>query len=426
MPIYKFLVAVILLLACVVSPVSGAQEDYENLEIFTDIYSLIRANYVEEVDSKQLIYGAIRGMLGTLDPHSSFLSPEMYSEMQADTHGEFGGLGIEITLKNNTLLVVSPIEGTPADKAGIKSGDKIIEIDGVSTADINILEAVSMLRGPKGKAVKILIERPGVREPVAFDLIRDLIQIVSVKGQLLNNIYGYIRIAQFQDRTTDELIEKLAELRTAARGKTLQGVILDLRNNPGGLLDQAVDVSDLFIKDGLIVYTEGRDPNSQLEFRAHAENTESDYPLIVLINSGSASAAEIVSGALQDHKRAIIMGEQSFGKGSVQTMIPMNDDSGLKLTTARYYTPQGRSIQALGITPDILVPSYFTTRNSSGNGVRETDLHNHFQPSSEQVEPRQGDDNNYEYQVLDDDYQLQRAVDLLKGLTIISRRNTSD
>ncbi len=421
MPIYKYIIISLFFLASIASPLCAADEDYKNLEIFTDIYSLIRANYVEEVDSKQLIYGAVRGMLATLDPHSSFLTPEMFLEMEADTHGEFGGLGIEITLQNNSLLVVSPIEGTPADKAGIQSGDEIVAIDEVSTADIDVMEAVAMLRGPEGKPVKLLIKRPGVIEPIALNLVREMIQIVSVKGQLLEERYGYVRIAQFQDRTSDELIEELAALKKSRPDQKLQGVILDLRNNPGGLLEQAVAVSDLFIDTGLIVYTQGRDPQSQLEFRAHPENTEPDYPLIVLINGGSASAAEIVSGALQDHGRAVIMGEQSFGKGSVQTMIPMSDDSGLKLTTARYFTPNGRSIQALGISPDILVPRQQGLFDHSDNGVRETDLQNHFQPTVPSNEVEVADREATNVKDLSDDYQLQRAVELLKGLTILTR-----
>ncbi len=426
MPINK-LIAFLLVCSCFfVSPAIAADDDYKNLEIFTDIYSLIRANYVEDVDSKQLIYGAIKGMLATLDPHSSFLTPDMYSEMQADTHGEFGGLGIEITLQSNTLLVVSPIEGTPADKAGVQAGDEIIEIDGVSTADVDIMEAVSMLRGPQGKPVSLLIKRPGINEPIAFNLIRDLIQIVSVKGQLLNDKYGYIRIAQFQDRTADELKDQLIAFRAAVADNILQGVILDLRNNPGGLLDQAVAVSDLFIGDGLIVYTEGRDPQSQLEFRAHSEGTEPLYPLIVLINGGSASAAEIVSGALQDHGRAVIMGEQSFGKGSVQTMIPMSDGSGLKLTTARYFTPKGRSIQALGITPDILVPLLFERAVSVAGKVRESDLQNHFLPATGSDDPVPLDNMVSNIKNVSEDYLLQRAVDLFKGLSIISKQRKAN
>ena len=426
MLICRFFVVIALIMISLVAPASAGDEDYKNLEIFTDVYSLIRTNYVEEIDAQELIYGAIKGMLDTLDPHSNFLTPEMYLEMQADTHGEFGGLGIEISIKNNTLLVVSPIEGTPADRAGIQSGDQIVVIDGVATEDIGMVKAVSMLRGPKGKDVTLVIKRSGAETLLTLKLTRDTIQIESVKGHLIGDSYGYARVAQFQDRTTEDLRSLLEELKKSAPGQVLQGLILDLRNNPGGLLDQAVAVSDLFIADGLIVYTEGRDPESQLRFSAHNENTEPAYPLIVLINSGSASAAEIVSGALQDHHRAVIMGEQSFGKGSVQTMIPLDDDSGLKLTTARYFTPSGRSIQALGIVPDIVVPKQISRDEADLDQVREADLDNHFQPIEEPVDTGTDPLNAYSEPAAVGDYQLRRAVDLLKGYSLLSRQGNQN
>ncbi len=426
MLVCRFFVVVALIVFSLVVPASAGDEDYKNLEIFTDVYSLIRTNYVEEIDAQELIYGAIKGMLDTLDPHSNFLTPEMYLEMQADTHGEFGGLGIEIAIKNNILLVVSPIEGTPADRAGIQSGDQIVAIDGAATEDIGMVKAVSMLRGPKGKDVTLVIKRTGVENLITLKLTRDTIQIESVKGHLIGDSYGYVRVAQFQDRTTKDLRILLEELKKSAPGQVLQGLILDLRNNPGGLLDQAVAVSDLFIADGLIVYTEGRDPESQLRFSAHNENTEPAYPLIVLINSGSASAAEIVSGALQDHHRAVIMGEQSFGKGSVQTMIPLDDDSGLKLTTARYFTPSGRSIQALGIVPDIVVPKQISRNEADIDQVREADLDNHFQPIEEPVDAETDPLNAYSDPEGVGDYQLQRAVDLLKGYSLLSRQGNQN
>ncbi len=423
MVLFRHIVSSCLIALCCCGSAWAADEDYQNIEVFTDVYSLIRANYVEQVDARQLIYGAIRGMLETLDPHSSFLTPEMYEDMQADTHGEFGGLGIEITVKNNTLLVVSPIEGTPADIAGIKSGDEIIEIDGRSTENIEIMEAVRLLRGPKGESVELLIQRPGVEKSLSFTLVRDIIQIESVKSRLFDNAYGYVRITQFQDRTAAELKEHLAGLRARVGNHELRGLILDLRNNPGGLLDQAVAVGDLFIDHGLIVYTEGRDPQSQLEFSARRDGTEPLYPLIVLINGGSASAAEIVSGALQDHGRAVIMGQQSFGKGSVQTIIPMSDDSGLRLTTARYFTPKGRSIQALGITPDIVVPQLSTAEHMAAADIREADLQNHFLPETQQG--REGLKPSADTPEKQQDYQLQRALDLLKGIEIIGKNLTT-
>jgi len=402
---------------------ANEKDDYNNLEIFTDVLSLIRSSYVEDVDMDKLIYGAVRGMLNTLDPHSSFLTPEMYEEMQADTHGEFGGLGIEITVKDGNLIIVSPIEDTPADAAGIQAGDQIIKINGKATRDIEIMEAVRMMRGPKGEGITISIQRSGVPELLDFTIIRDLIQVQSVKSKLLQSHYGYVRVSQFQDRTGKDLKEHLLRLRRE-NGDQLQGMILDLRNNPGGLLDQAVAVSDLFLSSGLIVYTEGRESEAQMTFSAQQVGTEPDYPLVVLINGGSASAAEIVAGALQDRSRAIILGEQSFGKGSVQTIIPLDDKSGLRLTTARYFTPSGRSIQARGISPDIFVSQLKLQHlDKTVPALREEDLENHFQPLTEQQ--REQNKNMPEGSVAKEkeDTQLQRAIDLLKGVNILKHSN---
>ena len=398
---------------------ANQEDDYKNLEIFTDVISLVRSHYVEEIDMEKLIYGAIRGMLSTLDPHSSFLTPEMYEEMQADTHGEFGGLGIEITVKDGELIIVSPIEDTPAYIAGIKPGDKIIKINGQPTRDIGVMEAVRLMRGPKGEAITISIQRLGADQLQDFTIIRDIIKIKSVKSNLLQGRYGYVRIAQFQDRTSSDLKEHLLELRQDNDGR-LDGVILDLRNNPGGLLNQAVAVTDLFLDEGLIVYTEGRDVESKMTFSAQQIGTEPEYPLVVLINGGSASAAEIVAGALQDHGRAIILGEQSFGKGSVQTIIPLGDKSGLRLTTARYFTPSGRSIQARGISPDIVVSAILTTgQNMPDLPVREEDLEHHFKPLSEEQPEQQKRTTTELSQEEKQDNQLLRALDLLKGINIL-------
>ncbi len=398
---------------------ANQEDDYKNLEIFTDVISLVRSHYVEEIDMEKLIYGAIRGMLSTLDPHSSFLTPEMYEEMQADTHGEFGGLGIEITVKDGELIIVSPIEDTPAYIAGIKPGDKIIKINGQPTRDIGVMEAVRLMRGPKGEAITISIQRLGADQLQDFTIIRDIIKIKSVKSNLLQGRYGYVRIAQFQDRTSSDLKEHLLELRQDNDGR-LDGVILDLRNNPGGLLNQAVAVTDLFLDEGLIVYTEGRDVESKMTFSAQQIGTEPEYPLVVLINGGSASAAEIVAGALQDHGRAIILGEQSFGKGSVQTIIPLGDKSGLRLTTARYFTPSGRSIQARGISPDIVVSAILTTgQNMPDLPVREEDLEHHFKPLSEEQPEQQKRTTTELSQEEKQDNQLRRALDLLKGINIL-------
>ncbi len=404
------------------SALANEEKDYKNLEIFTDVLSLVRSSYVEEVDMNDLIYGAIRGMLNTLDPHSSFLTPDMYEDMQADTHGEFGGLGIEITVKDRALIVVTPIEDTPAYKAGIKAGDQIIMIDGQPTQEMEVMQAVRLLRGPKGEAITLTIQRSGLKEPQAFTIVRDIIQLRSVKSNLLDGHFGYVRVSQFQDRTGTDLTEQLEQLR-AESSDGLQGMILDLRNNPGGLLEQAVAVSDLFLQEGLIVYTEGREPDAQLKFSARSEGTEPEYPLVLLINGGSASAAEIVAGALQDHDRAIILGEQSFGKGSVQTIIPLNDDSGLRLTTARYFTPSGRSIQARGITPDIVIPQLTMQRQDlKGLPIREQDLENHFRPPADS-KPNDQEKNATEGLTNEEkeDYQLMRALDLLKGIEILKR-----
>ncbi len=404
---------------------ANQENDYKKLEIFTDVLSLVRSHYVEDVDMEKLLYGAIRGMLSELDPHSSFLTPEMYEEMQADTHGEFGGLGIEITVKDGELIIVSPIEDTPAYLAGIKAGDQIVKIDGKPTRDIGVMEAVRLMRGPKGEPITISIQRSGVHELQTFTIVRDIIKIQSVKSNLLEGCYGYVRITQFQDRTSSDLKENLLKLQQD-NGNHLDGVILDLRNNPGGLLDQAVAVADLFLEEGLIVYTEGRDLESNMRFSAQQLGTEPEYPLIVLINGGSASAAEIVAGALQDHERAIILGEQSFGKGSVQTIIPLGDKSGLRLTTARYFTPSGKSIQARGISPDIVVPAVLITdQKKSDLPLREKDLENHFKPLTKK-QPEQSKKKITELsREQKKDNQLRHAIDLLKGINILKHGKQS-
>lgn len=390
-------------------------ESYRNLELFTDVLAIIQKSYVEDVDTKDLIYGGIRGMLETLDPHSSFLSPDMYQEMKVDTHGEFGGLGIEIALREGRLTVVAPIEGTPAYKAGIKAGDLIHSIDGEPVKDMEMMDAIRRLRGPKGEPVKLTIWREGFESPTTFTIVRDIIQIHSVKTRELEPAVAYVKISQFQEKTGADLRKQIAELKEE-RGEPLKGLVLDLRNNPGGLLDQAVSVADLFLKEGLIVYTEGREPGSKMDFRATSAGTEPDYPIVVLINEGSASASEIVAGALSDHGRAVILGERSFGKGSVQTILPLSDNSGLRLTTARYFTPNGTSIQAKGIVPDIIVPSMELNQDETSNHYRERDLDNHIDsdnevPASEQrATPLSQDDRR--------DFQLMRALDLIKGLEI--------
>jgi len=336
--------------------IASAREEngtYEQLKIFGSVLDLVQRNYVEEIPPKKLIYGAVQGMLKSLDPHSSFMKPEDYKELQIETKGIFTGIGIEISLKDGILTVVSPIEGTPAYKAGLKANDKILKIEGKTTKNMTLIESVKLLRGAKGTDVTISIYREGWRRLKDVTLTRDVIPIKSVRSRMLEEGYGYIRISNFQDKTTFELKKALKELE---KGKGLKGLVLDMRSNPGGLLDQAVKVADVFLKKGLIVYTDGRIEEQKMRFEAHPDKYSHNYPIAVLVNEGSASASEIVAGALQDHKRAIIVGVQTFGKGSVQTIIPLEDGSAVRLTTARYYTPNGRSIQAKGIEPDIEVP----------------------------------------------------------------------
>ncbi len=324
--------------------------DYRELKMFRQVMEIVRKNYVKDVSDKELIQGAITGMLQSLDPHSSFLTEEMFKELQVETKGEFGGLGIEITLDGGVLTVVSPIEDTPAFKAGIKPGDKIIKINGESTKNITLHNAVQQMRGPKGTKVTVTIMREGWTKFKDFTLTRDIIHVHSVKKEILEPGYGYIKLVNFQETTDTDLIQAIKEL---GDDEKIKGLVLDLRNNPGGLLDQAVKVSNLFIPKGLIVYTDGRVKDQRMEFRAAQPGKNYKFKVAVLINEGSASASEIVAGAMQDHDRAIILGTKSFGKASVQTIIPLDNGSGLRLTTAYYYTPKGRHIQKTGIQPDL-------------------------------------------------------------------------
>jgi len=418
----------------------GKGSDYESIELFTDVMAIVKKSYVEEVDTKKLIYGAINGMLASLDPHSSFMSPDNYKEMKIDTKGAFGGVGIEISVKDGILTVISPIEDTPAFKAGIKAGDQIFKIDDKFTKDLNITDAVKRMRGQKGTKVVLTIMREGFDKPQEFTLVRDVIQVKSVRSSLLEDGYAYIRIAQFQEKTDEDLARFLKSLKVENKGD-FKGLILDMRNDPGGLLDQAVRVAEHFIDEGkMIVYTEGREKESKMQFTARKGGKEPNYPIVVLINGGSASASEIVAGALQDHKRAIVMGTQSFGKGSVQTIIPLSDESGLRLTTARYYTPKGRSIQAKGITPDIIVERLELPKESAvkkdGMHLREKDLENHFEgddkdaPPDAKKEDKKDDKKDVKKDkqaalkpedALKNDYQVMRALDLLKGWEILKK-----
>jgi carboxyl-terminal processing protease len=335
-----------------VSKVTDNAATYEQLRLFTEVLSIVQNQYVDEVPPKELIYSAIKGTLRGLDPHSSFLDPESYREMQVETSGSFGGLGIEITLKDDILTVVAPIDGTPAHRAGLHTGDRIVKIDGLSTKDMQLADAVKRMRGKPGTKVTISVVREGWAEPKDFDIVREQIKVQSVKTVEMGDGIEYVKLRQFQEQSPHDLESTLDRLTKNG----MKALILDLRNNPGGLLTAAVEVSEKFIDDGkLVVYTEGRVRNQNMRFSAHAKRGYSQMPMVVLVNQGSASASEIVAGALQDWGRATVVGTQTFGKGSVQTIIPLSDGSGLRLTTAKYFTPKGRSIHGKGITPDIIV-----------------------------------------------------------------------
>ncbi|MBX5482606.1 MAG: S41 family peptidase [Myxococcaceae bacterium] len=356
-------------------PAASSAKTYKQLELFARVLSYVENNYVEPVDQQKLIYGAIKGMMDTLDPHTVFLTPEDFRTMKVDTSGEFGGLGIEIARKDDQITVVAPLDDTPAARAGIRAGDRILAVDGQPTQGLELVKVIGMLRGPPGKRVLLTIMRDGFQQPQEIAVIRDHIRIVSVEGQLFDGI-GYVRVKNFQDRTDTYLRKELDRLRSLNGGKELKGLVLDLRNNPGGLLDQAVAVSDRFLPGNLtIVSTRGRNGRNTTDEKSKERDTESPYPMVVLVNAGSASASEIVAGALQDHHRAVVIGEPTFGKGSVQTVIELEDGSGLKLTIARYYTPSGRSIQEKGIVPDFIVEE----AAPKGTGIiREKDLVRHF------------------------------------------------
>lgn len=395
---------------------ANAATDYQELQLFTDVLTIVKRSYVEDVPIKDLVYGAIEGMLASLDPHSGFMSPEIYKEMKVDTRGEFGGLGIEISLRDGLLTIVAPIEDTPASRAGLKSGDHILKIEDVYTKDMEIMEAVQLMRGAPGTSITITIMRSSFEKPTPFTLEREVIKVKSVRSKTLEQGFGYVRLTQFQEHSGEDLGKALAKLREE-NGGSLEGLILDLRNNPGGLLDQAVDISDRFLSEGLIVYTQGREDDAQMEFSATRSETEPNYPIVVLINGGSASASEIVAGALQDHGRAVIMGLRSFGKGSVQTIIPLTDESGLRLTTAKYYTPNGTSIQARGITPDVEVLQSEIKEVTDLNHFREKDLKNHFGTETNGEGPAKDEVLDLDEETRGD-FQLMRALDLLKGWKI--------
>lgn len=376
-------VAVLVLYFCLdgvwTSSSARSQDVYDSLRVFSDVLTLVETNYVDEVKPRTLIQNALQGLVSRLDPHSAYMPPEIYKEMQVETKGSFGGLGLEITLKDEILTVVAPIEDSPAFLAGIKTGDKIVRVGKEATKNMTLLDAVKKMRGKPGTKITISIMRAGFREPKSFTLTRDIIKIKSVKVKKLDGPYACIRIAQFQETAAPEFKEGLKHLRSQM--PQIEGIVLDLRGNPGGLLDQAVKISDEFLDSGLIVYTEGRTESQKMEFMAKSDPQTISCPVVVLVNSGSASAAEIVAGALQDHNRAIIVGTQTFGKGTVQTIFPLSDGSGLRITTAKYYTPGHRSIQEKGITPDIIVEDTlekFALADNNNKAFREKDLVDHF------------------------------------------------
>jgi carboxyl-terminal processing protease len=408
-----------------------ATETYEELKTFTEVLADIQKHYVEEVKTKDLVYGAIRGMLATLDPHSAFMPPEVYKEVQVETKGEFGGVGIQIGIKDNRLTVIAPIDGTPAERAGIKAGDFILKVNEESTKDMTLVDAVQKMRGAKGTKVTLTIQREGAAEPMVFALTREIIKIESVRSKMLDGNIGYLRVTQFQDQTAKDVSANLRKLRE----QKMQSLVLDLRNNPGGLLTSAVEVSEQFVgPNRLIVYIKTREGRKD-DYVSHSkEQQPDDYPIIVLVNEGSASASEIVAGALQDWGRAVVVGVQTFGKGSVQTILPLGDGSGLRLTTAKYYTPKGRSIHGVGIAPDILVKGKPTTTPP----IRERDLDKtlrdpgaspqpsplHENPAAPKPEPKDGKKDreaakDKEVKEKDEeDPQLQKAVELLKSWII--------
>lgn len=393
----------------------------EELRTFAEVFDRIKKHYVERVDDKTLLDNAIKGMISGLDPHSAYLGPEAFDDLQVSTSGKFGGLGIEVGMEDGFLKVVSPIDGTPADEAGVKSQDIIIKLDSKPVKGIELSEAVERMRGEPGTDIRLTILREGSDKPIELTITRAEIKVASVKQELLEPDFGYIRITQFQTHTGQDVVKSIEKLVNENK-RPLGGIVLDLRNNPGGVLDAAVDVSDAFLSKGLIVYTEGRIDNSELRFSARPDDPSNGVPLVVIINGGSASASEIVAGALQDHNRAVIVGMPSFGKGSVQTVLPLNGNKAVKLTTARYYTPEGRSIQAKGIEPDILIQKGSVKTEASRSRYKEADLARHLENGSASSDKdlagksKGGSFGNSKR--LNADYQLHEALNILKGIQV--------
>ncbi len=399
-----------------------ASESYEELQVFAEVLSQVQKHYVEETKTKDLVQSALRGMLAGLDPHSSFMTTDMFKEMQVETRGEFGGLGIQIGIKDNRLTVIAPIEDTPAFAAGIESGDTIIQVDETPTKDLTLMEAVQHMRGPRGTSVKLTVIREGLDEPLVFTITRDIIKIQSVRSKLLEGNVGYVRLSQFQEASADDLTKELENF----TDKNIQGLILDLRNNPGGLLTAAVGVSEQFLEAGrLVVSIQGRN-EKKIEYRAGANSKHYEYPMIVLINHGSASASEIVAAAMQDWGKAVVIGTTSFGKGSVQTILPLSDGSGLRLTTAKYYTPKDKSIHSIGVQPDIIIdPKAIqaakrdTAEEKKGEKNSNTTAAN--TPKTETKEPATPADPNAPQPVPPEDVQLLKAVEMLKSWKVFKQ-----
>ena len=425
-----FSLLVLVVFPCDYAAAEISQKDrettYKQLEIFSNVLSILQENYVEEIDTKDVLNGAIRGLLFSLDPHSSYLPPEGFKELQEETQGSFSGIGIEVTIKNDLLTIVSPIAETPADRAGLKANDIIIEINGTKTKNMGPYEAIKKLRGPKGTEVIISIHREGWENLKEITLTREIIPLQSVKAEFLSPGFIYVRITSFQSHSSKDFKTKLQQLK---KEHPIKGLILDLRNNPGGLLHQAVSIADYFLDEGRIVYTKGRRKEQNTVFSAH-ETGEKKYPLVVLVNEGSASASEIVAGAVQAQKRGIIVGTQSFGKGSVQTIIPLPDGAGLRMTTARYYTPDDRSIQALGITPDVVVPFVPCIppekEDLQRKFIKEIDLENHLPGSDESLTQTEDYTNTKLEKRLLEDNQLRSAYNILKSLNLFSEYKTGE
>lgn len=398
---------------------AGAELPLDALRTFADVFGRIKEDYVETVSDRALIENAIRGMLAGLDPHSAYVTGEDYRELQVGTSGEFGGLGIEVGMEDGFIKVIAPIDDTPAQRAGLQAGDVIVRIDDKPVKGLSLNEAVQLMRGKPGTQVRLSILRGSDDKPFEVTLERAVIQVASVKSRLLEPGFGYVRLTHFQAHTTEDMLKAIDKLKAESGGR-LKGLVLDLRNNPGGVLNGAVGVADAFLNQGLIVYTEGRIKNSQMRFNAGPDDVLEGAPLVVLVNSGSASASEIVAGALQDHRRAIVMGTPTFGKGSVQTIVPIDDESALKLTTARYYTPSGRSIQAQGIIPDIILErGEFRPLPESGPGIiKESNLVRHLDAGSSTA-PSPSADQGQSLAV--EDLQLAEALHVLKGLSLLAR-----